>query len=203
MFFQSLQTIINRIENQDTWSTHQRFQRIMRRWQDIVGPIVAEKTVPIGLQHDTLLVAVCNSAWAQNLTFERQRIADKISAMFPDVVIADIRFSTTQWHSKQRSPSSNAAAQADSNSQDGNSEIAELWRSHPSQISQSGTDKMKRHLSIVPDAPEAAFQKWATLIQQRSETLSLCPVCQCPTPQGELDRWKRCGLCATKQWTSQ
>jgi predicted nucleic acid-binding Zn ribbon protein len=202
--FQSLHTIINRIENQDTWKTHQRFQRIHLHWPEIVGQVVAAKAVPSGIQQDVLVVAVCNAAWAQNLAFERQRILEKINAQFPDVCLKEIRFSTTQWHAN-RQPSRSAEHQVADPREDDNPDIVELWRSHPSQIppqSPQSPQPSKRHLSVVPDAPETAFQQWAMQIQERAQRLPLCPQCQCPTPQGELDRWQRCGVCATKDWTS-
>ncbi|MEM9449233.1 MAG: DUF721 domain-containing protein [Cyanobacteria bacterium P01_E01_bin.6] len=196
MALQSLQKLINRIETQDAWKTHQRFQRILAHWSSIVGEVVASKARPFGIQKETLLVAVFNAVWAQNLGFERQRILQKISQRFPDIVLADIRFSTTQWHTKQGT--TNSA----SNSLDDNPEILELWRSHPSQLSIPSANRAARHLSVVPKAPEEAFQQWADQIQLRSQHLPLCPTCGCPTPDGELARWAMCGLCITKQWAT-
>lgn len=190
MALYSLQNLINRLENQDEWKMHQRFKGIVLHWPSIVGDVVATRTRPVGIQQDVLRVAVCNAVWAQNLAFERQRIVQKLNDRFPDLALTDIRFSTTQWHSEK------ARSEVAS---DTNPEILDLWRSHPSHIQSDSEASPQRHLSVVPKAPEEAFQKWADHMQRRSQHLPLCPTCGCPTPTGELHRWNMCGLCASQQ----
>lgn len=195
MALQSLHHLIHCLESQETLKANQRFQKILSLWPSIVGEAVAAKTRPLGLQQDVLKVAVCNSAWAQNLAYERQRILSKLHECLPDLALTDIRFSTTQWHSgKHRTPPL---------STDG-ADLPDVWRSHPSRISDNDqSDKnTSRRLSVVPKEPEEAFQKWAEHIQRRSQCLPLCPLCQCPAPKGELLRWRMCGLCAAHRWAT-
>lgn len=211
MALHSLQHLIHRLDHQETFKAHQRFQTLLTLWPSVVGEVVASKTQPLGIQQERLNVAVCNAVWAQNLTYERQRILDKLKARSPALVLTDIRFSTTQWHSGGRKPD---ALSSDSAKDD--EEMLEVWRSHPSRIpprcippqringrinSGQKTLKQASHPS-TPQAPEAAFQHWADTIQRRSHHLPLCPRCQCPTPEGELRRWKMCSLCAASHWAT-
>jgi predicted nucleic acid-binding Zn ribbon protein len=190
---QSLHHLIHHLESQETLKANQRFQKVLSLWPSVVGDAVAAKTQPLGLQQDVLKVAVYNSVWAQNLAYERQRILDKLHQRSPELGLTDIRFSTTPWHSQKHHSSQSSIDEA---------EIPDVWRSHPSRINIRTDEPFSRRLSVVPKEPEEAFQKWAERIQRRSQRLPLCPVCQCPTPEGELRRWRVCGLCAAHHWST-
>lgn len=203
MALHSLQHLMRGLKHQQTFKSHQRFERLLSLWPSIVGEVVASKTEPLALQQDVLKVGVCNAVWAQNLAYERQRILDKLNERSPDLALTDIRFSTTQWHSKKRQGSS--LVNGDANESE---EMLEVWRSHPSRIDEYCSIEKNSHtaysspLSGVPGSPEDAFQQWAERIRRRSQCLQLCPQCRCPTPKGELERWRMCGLCAASYWAA-
>lgn len=188
MTLTSLHQVLGVLEAQENWHTRRHFQGVLACWVDVVGLAVAAQTRPISIQRQVLQVATSSSAWAQNLMFERQRILVKLNGRVSNPLI-DIRFSTALWKHPSRS---NAAI-------DETSEQIKLWQAHPCRLAlpESGSSKVSTSL---PHDPKTAFDLWAKRVQARSRQLPLCPTCRCPTPQGELQRWAVCALCAAKCW---
>ncbi len=182
MAFKSLNHVLGSLEDR-TWQERRQFKHLLDCWPSIVGAIVAAQARPQSVYRGVLKVATSSSVWAHNLTFERQRILDKINPHL-NLALTDIRFSTAEW--------SNQAQQAIV------APPSSLWREHPSHVVWS---KFKPQIQDVSKGnAKGAFRQWAELIQQRSRHLPLCAHCQCPTPQGELERWAMCALCAAKTW---
>lgn len=179
MSFRSLDHVISALQEQNKWQD-QPLQHLLKYWSEAVGAVVAAHTRPFSIQRDVLWVATSSAAWAQNLTFERQRILQKLNPLMPSPLI-DIRFSTARW----QSPQYPKLTQPKTNLQQ-----------HPSFL---------KDVPRIPDPPvnsnnpNATFQHWAQVMQARSQDLPLCPQCQCPTPLGELQRWTICAICAAKQ----
>ncbi len=184
MSFKSLNHILSALEQQSRWQ-EQPFQRLLKCWTETVGIAVAAHTRPLSMQRDVLWVATSSSAWAQNLTFERQRILQKLNPQLPSP-LADIRFSTAQW---QRPKDPNQTADQPKTG---------LWREHPSSV--ISIPSVPNSLEPNSPNPNTTFQQWAKVMQARSQGLPLCPQCHCPTPSGELQRWAICSICAAKQW---
>ena len=176
MSFQPLQQLLGSLETQLKRPEEKQLQQVIRRWAEVVGTIVSQQTRPIALQRGTLKVATSNAVWSQNLVFERQRILEKLNATL-STPIADIRFSTTDWHKVELVE-----------------EAPEIWAEHPSRVEPVFCKLNKA------ETPEAAFQNWLMVMQHRGDRLPLCPQCQCPTPIGELERWSVCAVCVTKRW---
>lgn len=189
MAFKSLQHVLGAIDQQPGWHAQKQFQQLIACWFDIVGPAVAAQTRPVSVQRQVLQVATSGAAWAQNLSFERQRILQKLNSRL-GTSYKDIRFSTAQW---QRSPLGYRSTA---------SELEQLWQSHPSRIQAAQPAARSSAPSATPITdPNVAFQHWSQQVQRRSQQLPLCPSCACPTPPGELLRWSICSLCAAKQWS--
>ena len=180
MSFKSLNHILGVLQEQSRWQD-QPFQHLCKCWPEIVGAAVAGHTRPLSIGRSTLWVATSSAAWAQNLTFERQRILEKLNQRLPSPLV-DIRFSTAQWQSKS-SPASASQAQTQ-------------LRQHPSWL----VDTPSRNDQRPVQNPNTAFQHWAKVMQARTHGLPLCPQCNCPTPPGELQRWAVCSICAVKKW---
>jgi len=178
----SLNHILATVENQPQWQGPQEFQRLLQVWSEVVGKAVADQTRPCSISRDVLYVAASSSVWVQELKFRRRTILKKLNAHL-STPLTDIHFSTTQWQEI-------SAATWGPNS-------ARLWQEHPSRVVE--TDSLPISQNDLPQDPKLAFQNWAKQMQARSQSLPLCPECQCPTPPGELDRWNVCGLCAVKQ----
>jgi predicted nucleic acid-binding Zn ribbon protein len=188
MPFTSLTQVLGGLENQDKWEKRRQFRQLVGCWTGIVGVAVAAQTRPLYVQRQVLYVATASSVWAQNLAFERQRILEKLNAKLP-YNLTDIRFSTAQWQLPQKRSAIS-------------SESDILWQDHPSHLTIRGNPSFRSSSHAPPSSPsdpQTAFQTWATTIRDRTRSLPTCPVCQCPTPPGELQRWSICALCAAKR----
>jgi predicted nucleic acid-binding Zn ribbon protein len=191
MTFKSLHTVLGGLQNQYKRQDQNQLQQILKCWLEVVGPVVAAQTRPLSIYRGVLKVATSSAAWAQNLVFERQRLLEKLNALGSTAPITDIRFSPGQWQCAEPSTSF-----------PGEQYQRELWQAHPSRLqsrksmarSSSGTEPAEEMNALL------AFQHWAATMKARSLQLPLCPECQCPTPQGELQRWQVCAVCATKRW---
>jgi predicted nucleic acid-binding Zn ribbon protein len=161
-------------------------QQLLQAWQQAVGPAISLVTRPIAIDRDTLYIATASAVLAQDLTFKRRQILVKLNPHLTTPV-RDIRFSAQKWTEAQTS--------------NGRSPLTEpptLLSQHPSRI-HSPTEQIISDQNTSTATPQQAFQAWATRIQNQSKNWPLCPQCQCPTPQGEIERWTVCGICVLKQ----
>ena len=51
----------------------------------------------------------------------------------------------------------------------------------------------------TPETPHESLQNWLEKVKMRSQILPLCPQCNSPTPQTELDRWHLCCHCMAQE----
>lgn len=58
-------------------------------WPDIVGPEIAKRTKPECIRNKCLVVAVINSVWAQELSFNKLTILRKLKARLSDPSVVD------------------------------------------------------------------------------------------------------------------
>jgi len=185
MSLKSLEHILDCLQKQSRWQ-EQPFQRLLKCWPEVVGAAVATHARPISIQRHILWVATSSAVWAQELSFGRQQILERLNARLPSPLL-DIRFSTAQWQRPQNKSSATGETATD------------LRLAHPSSIVNppkfpNSTEKHNyKH-------PNQAFRRWAMMMKARSRDLPLCPQCHCPTPEGELRRWATCAICAAKQW---
>lgn len=188
MSFQSLPQLLNALSDQESWRERQQFQQLLACWFDVVGATVAAQTRPVAIQRRVLQVAASSSVWAQNLAFERHRILEKLNARLP-LGLTDIRFSTAHWRTN-----------FDQNGVENFSETVILWREHPSRTT---VVRVPRIVQPIARDPQTAFRNWAKMVRTQSQHLPLCPVCRCPTPEGELIRWSVCSHCMAQNSMAQ
>ncbi|MEC4814373.1 MAG: DciA family protein [Scytonema sp. PMC 1069.18] len=181
MSFKSINDILSVLEAQAKWQ-EQPFQRLLKCWTEIVGTKVANYTRPLSIQRNVLWVATPSAAWAQNLTFERKRLLLKLNEML-SLNLVDIHFSTAGWQLPKNSD---------------NRQQRLLPQEHPSYL--GDVNLSNQDISLSSQDVHETFQHWAKIVQERSHNLPLCPSCHCPTPQGELQRWGICSLCAAKKF---
>lgn len=189
MAFTSLQTALGFLQQEPGWQTHHQLQHILTHWSEIVGFAVAAQTRPVAIQRQVLYVATSSPVWAQNLAFERRHILDKLNASLARQPLAEIRFSTNQWHRRAQPPGDRPQSDP-------------LWAQHPSRVQPLSSKRSSQSPSDIKD-PKAAFNAWSTTIKIRTQSLPRCSSCQCPTPIGELERWSVCALCAAQTWSKR
>jgi len=193
MALEGLESLIKGLENQSSWQAQKQFRLVVQHWPKSVGFAVARQTRPVAIQRSTLYVATATAAWAQTLAYERLNILRKLNR-HQRQPIKNIRFSAAQWKQPVLPAPSPSAQQ------------------HPSYVKMSavetsaaialseGPEGPKGPKEREPRTPNEAFSRWADTVQKMQRAQSLCPQCQCYCPQGELDRWSICSLCATKRW---
>lgn len=70
-----------------------RAAAVMRRWDEVVGPLLAEKSTPDRYDKGTVWVATQGSAWAQELRLMKPRILERMEAMAGERgMFVDVRF---------------------------------------------------------------------------------------------------------------
>ena len=70
-----------------------RAQRILRRWPEIVGDLLAEKSWPDRYDHGLVWVAVTDAAWAQEMRMIREGLLDRMRQMAGEPsLFTDLRF---------------------------------------------------------------------------------------------------------------
>ncbi|NEQ06873.1 MAG: DUF721 domain-containing protein [Moorea sp. SIO4E2] len=202
----SLNQILDRITNQPEWQGIQRLSSLIKCWSEIVGVNIANHTRPYAISRDILYVATSSSVWAQELKFQRRMLLKRLNARWSEPLV-DIHFSPAQWHKTQVLGNGYSQSELTPNHRHpstilpmSSSLVCEQLDHTENTESSQATDKITDTTSDKTHIPQAAFKRWAKMIQMRSQNLPLCPQCQCPTPPGELHRWDVCGLCATKQW---
>lgn len=69
-----------------------RAQRVFHRWEEVVGPMLASKTTPDRFDHGTLWVKASGSAWAQELSLNKEEVLRRLNALTNEgVLFTDIR----------------------------------------------------------------------------------------------------------------
>jgi predicted nucleic acid-binding Zn ribbon protein len=70
-----------------------RAQSILKRWDEVVGPMLATKSQPDRYERGTVFVAVTGSAWAQELRMRRDMILARLVELAGEPsLFSDIRF---------------------------------------------------------------------------------------------------------------
>jgi predicted nucleic acid-binding Zn ribbon protein len=161
------------------WKSQQTFEQLRNQWPEIVGELVAAQTRPVRINPQRVLqVAASSPVWAQNLAFERMQILAKVNTVL-DKPVTDIHFSAALWHrSFKEAPKPQS--------------FPSPWGDAPAVIP----------APILPKDSQDAFSRWADVVQQQGQSRPRCPVCECPTPLQELQRWTVCSLCATRGKTT-
>lgn len=177
MSFESLHRVIHHLKHTN-WKEQQAFQKLLAEWSEIVGPSVSAQTEPLKITSKRVLqVATSSGVWAHNLSFERQALLGKINQRF-NFGLTDIFFTTSQWGSRPKGAFM------------------------PDRAEEHNLSRIRTRLQPTKPRPEnsqAAFEQWADAIQKQSHRLNICPQCECPTPQAELDRWDMCCLCGARK----
>jgi len=209
--FQSLHHILDVIENQPGWEKQQLFRRILTHWAEVVGTTVAAHARPTGINRGILWVATSSSVWAQELSYKRHLILQKLNHQFSD------RVPNKSGHELGNSLNNPLGDQLgktlgdrlpralDTSAQEPLLKLLTdikfspaRWQINPEDSAPVLTKHPSHLPSEITDRPTTGT--WWQQLQDRSPHLPLCNQCHCPTPAGEIDRWGCCALCATKKW---
>ncbi|AFY54004.1 putative RNA-binding protein containing Zn ribbon [Rivularia sp. PCC 7116] len=181
MSFESVPDILEQLQIEFLYK-QQPIQRLLDCWQEVVGEVVATHTQPVSIERGILWVATSSAVWAQNLTFERQKFLKKLNLILPTPLV-DIRFSTARWQPTKKK----SFRQLNISSTE-----------HPSYLGNNFNQITNRQSQ--PKNSNTAFANWSQTIKTRHSHLPACPNCESPTPQGELERWGVCSICAARSF---
>ena len=65
---------------------------LFENWGELVGPKIAERTHPIKVQGNQLILGVDHPAWIQELHFLKAQLLEKIQENYPESRIKNLRF---------------------------------------------------------------------------------------------------------------
>ncbi|MFO8039642.1 MAG: DUF721 domain-containing protein [Sodalinema sp.] len=183
MSFQSLDQILQSLSNQLVDPKQEPLDQIVAVWPDVVGEKTARFSRPVRLAHGILQVATANAVWAQQLTFARRSWLSQLNP-YLDEPLRDIRLSPGLWHRDIEPPQPNPEYQLSQ---------------HPSYWGPGDESLLSRQRGTptsLPPSPQGAFEALLQQVAVHTHQLPPCPVCHCPTPIGELERWSVCAVCA-------
>ncbi|MBI3998203.1 MAG: DUF721 domain-containing protein [Armatimonadetes bacterium] len=75
-----------------TWGLERaaRLAAAAEHWAGVVGPVLAERSAPVGLRGDTLLVGVIHSTVGQEIRLRRTAITRKLAAILGQGAVRDV-----------------------------------------------------------------------------------------------------------------
>ncbi len=65
--------------------------RLVRRWEDVVGPYLARETAPQALDEGGLLVSVSTAAWGAQVRFLSEEIRRRANAALGSEAVSSVR----------------------------------------------------------------------------------------------------------------
>jgi predicted nucleic acid-binding Zn ribbon protein len=86
---------IERVLRSRGWQQRLLAARLVARWPDVVGEVVAAHCQPRGLQDDgTLLVVADSAAWATQLSYLRGTLLDRLGTIIGPGLVKQVRVRT-------------------------------------------------------------------------------------------------------------
>lgn len=83
------------------WQTQIELHSIFPHWADVVDETTASHTTPLKIVKGTLWVEVENSAWLQQIQYQKMFLIESINNFLRDAKIRDIRFVLPQIEKKE------------------------------------------------------------------------------------------------------
>lgn len=180
MGLQPVDRVLKHLMSSAAWQHQKRFQQIAELWPTlIIPPKSLAHSRPIHITDNILWIATSSTTWSQHLNLQRRQLLHQLNQQLPEV-LTDLRFSAAHWRYKPAY-----------------SPLAE----EPSSLHPSLTNPSTPVITSEQEKTAiAAVTQWLERQQDRLQQAPLCPKCQVPTPQGELDRWQMCSCCTAQKW---
>ncbi len=180
----SLDKILSKITQQPEWSEYQQYQQLLKCWQQVINQKILQNTRPLYFSRGILGIATSSAVWAQELTLQRYSLIKKLNKNL-NFRVKDIRFTPARWDDTINQVNQSYLAKKVDNAEN----IAVLPFGQP----------IAEQNMAAPKTPHESLQNWLEKVKMRSQTLPLCPQCNSPTPQKELERWHLCCHCMAQQ----
>jgi predicted nucleic acid-binding Zn ribbon protein len=203
LYFNSLDKILNQLEQQPGWEKFREYRQLLTCWQNVVSPSNAQHTRPLYIERQVLWVATSSAARAQELSFQRYSLLKKLNQQL-SFVLKDIRFSSSHWYQATEKNYTHPTLFKISNQQ--KSKINLSKSQLEAEKLENNSEKLPQVTSpsITPSVKaKAAAQHFLHTVQQNSTAFSSCPNCDAPTPIKEIERWNLCHHCVAQKWSQE
>jgi predicted nucleic acid-binding Zn ribbon protein len=199
LYFNSLEQILNQLEQQPGWEKFCEYRQLLKCWQNTVSSNTAQHTRPLYIERQILWVATSSAARAQELSFQRYSLLKKLDQQLP-FALKDIRFSSSNWHQATELNCTQQTLFKISNQQKSKINLSN---------SPAGTKKLENNpgklLQVTSPSKKAkaAAERLLHSIKQNSTAFITCPNCDSPTPIEEIERWSLCYHCVAQKWSQK
>ena len=188
----SLDKILSKITQQPEWQEYNQYQQLVTCWSKVVNRKISQNTRPIYFSRGILGIATSSAVWAQELTLQRYSLLKKLNKHL-NFDVNDIRFTPARW--------------ADNITRDNQTNLAKNLNNQDNIAAFNARQVVSETEIVPPETAKESLQNWLEKIKKRSlrdpdsgsQTLPLCPQCNSPTPQKELERWHLCCHCMAQQ----
>jgi predicted nucleic acid-binding Zn ribbon protein len=89
---QAIGKVLGQVVINNRYASSESNAALEQAWASVVGPAVAARTQPTGIQRGKFEVTVAHSAIAQELSFDAGRIVKKLAEAFPETRITGLRY---------------------------------------------------------------------------------------------------------------
>ena len=90
--YRRLGDVVPGVLARSTLSEGLRRQKVLDRWEEIVGPLIAAHSKPVAIEGGVLMIQVESSVWAQELAMLRPEIQRALEQKLGPGSIRDVRF---------------------------------------------------------------------------------------------------------------
>ncbi|MCC0176297.1 DUF721 domain-containing protein [Waterburya agarophytonicola K14] len=197
MHFHSVEKILTQLEQQPGWEKFRDYRQLLQCWHNTVNKNTAEHTRPLYINRQILWIATSSASRAQELSFQRYSLLKRLNKQLP-FTLKDIRFSSSGWHQTAHQDRSTQILFEISQKQKSQKPKKNLMNSSFSENKLENT----RDDHSPSEKAKIAAKRWLDTISQnrrKSSSLLSCPICNSPTPTGEIERWNSCYICIAQK----
>lgn len=94
IFPQGIDHVLRKAAFENNMKGLPRRWKLFTVWSKVVGPALADKTEPLSIRDNVILVKVSDPTWAHELTYLKEEMLDKLNREMKGKTITDIRFIT-------------------------------------------------------------------------------------------------------------
>ena len=180
----SLDKILSKVTQQPEWQEYNQYQQLVTCWCQVVNRKISQNTRPLYFSRGIFGIATSSAVWAQELTLQRYSLLKKVNQQL-NFEVKDIRFTPARW--------------ADNIIQDNQVNLAKNLDNQENIAAFAAQQAEFSTETASPKTANESLQNWLEKVKKRSHNLPLCPQCNSPTPQKELERWHLCCHCMAHQ----
>lgn len=182
----SVEKILNQLEKQPGWEKFRAYRQILQVWQDSVAKNTVNHTRPLYVSRQILWVATDSASRAQELSFQRYALLKKLNQQLP-FTLKDIRFSASGFTT--------------TNHVESKSEVLFTVSQQQKYLKPKSNLNTVENNHSASEQAKIAARRWLDAIEENIQSPALipCPLCQSPTPSGEMERWSCCYICAAQK----